>query len=177
MSFATLEEAWGLSSFATPGAPAAPRRHQAAKPAAAPRRKHGFGGFGPGGVPGGARGGSFAPAPELTPQRADDDVEIQNAKKLLARTYARYGTAGLARLLPREAVGELAGGGGRGGAGWWDEVVKFVSCPEKMLFVLLCAFALLVVWDSWKTDHAAHAAATLASMHMAPFPQGGVGSI
>ena len=178
MSFATLEEAWGVPNFT-----ANPPPLRAAEAAAAGRRrqrqrgpKRDQRGSGAGfGLPAGSRGRGaveFAPAPQLTPQREDEAVELQNARKLLARTYARYGAAGVARLLPREAAEDLQLGLDRkaGGAALWTKIVRFMSCPEKMLFVLLCAFALLVLWDTWSTQSAAHTAATLASLHMAPFP-------
>ena len=211
MSFATLEEAWGLSSFAigggASGASGGGPMSAAVSAAAGPGRgRRGGdsmgggmgGGMGDGGLAGamqarpraplagaGARGRGdstvgFAPAPGLMPPQLEDgdDIAVQNTRKFLARTYARYGTAGLMRLMPREAAGEV----GRGMKGrrhrsalgdLWDDAVKFVACPEKMLFVLLCIFAMLVVWDSWRSDSAASAAATMASMHMTPFPMGG----
>lgn len=119
-------------------------------------------------------GNDFAPAPQLMPQREEDDATVQDTRRFMAQTYARFGLAGVLRLLPREATAQLAAGqgGGRRGRGtdMWAQVRTFVSCPEKMLFVLLFAFALLVVWDSLQSEHAANAAATLASLHMAPFP-------
>jgi len=188
MSFATLEEAWGVPSFgAAPpplvggggddagGYPPARAAHNKRGRGRPPRRKATAPGMMPGlrGRPPMAEAspvGDFAPAPQLTPRREDDDTEMQNVRRFLARTYARFGAAGLARLLPREAARELGGGGGgHKRSRMWDEVVRFVSCPEKMLFVLLCAFVLLVAWDSWRGDHAATAAATMAAMHMAPF--------
>lgn len=106
-------------------------------------------------------------------------MAVQDTKRFVARTYARFGLPGVLRLLPREATAQLGGGRGRGrgrggGRGAWDQIRTFVSCPEKMLFVLLCAFALLVVWDGLQATQAANTAATLASLHMAPFPVSGM---
>lgn len=177
MSFATLEEAWGLASFEVappprglpePRGPPEQQQHhrrprapaQPAQPAqpAEPRRF-----------------ALAAPAPQGYDK--DDGEDTQPTRRVLARTYARFGLEGVLRLMPREALQQLnrvaaARGGGGGGAGsrLWDDFVAFVSCPEKMLLLLLCAFALLVVWDGLQADHAANAAASLASLHMAPFP-------
>lgn len=175
MSFATLEEAWGMSSFDQP-----PLRQfddsiepASRRPATTPFTKmHKPSPAVPGPAP-----TDFAPAPQLMPRREEDDAAVQDTKRFLARTYARFGLPGLLRLLPREAAQQVRGGG-RGGGGWrgggrglWDEIVDFVSCPEKVLFLLLCAFALLVVWDGWQSESsAAQTAATLASLQMAPFP-------
>jgi len=161
MSFATLEEAWGL--------PALEQRHPRAEPARGAEKTPFSKQARPSPLPDAHRG-DFAPAPQLMPRSEHDDAAVLEARRILAQTYARFGAAGVLRLLPREAVADLRRGGaaGGGGARFWDGVVEFVSCPEKMLFVLLCAFALLVVWDGWQTSQAAHSAAALASLHMAP---------
>lgn len=181
MSFATLEEAWGMPSLtqqAEPGAGFGSARGltqgppQQQKQAAARRRRRrtaaGAGQQSP-------HAGVYAPVPQMMPQREDDDTEVQNSRRFLARTYARFGLPGVLRLLPREAaaqMGSLAGGKGAGSK-VWDSIVEFVTCPEKMLFMLLCAFAILVVWDTWHTPSGGveYTPASLASLtNMQPFP-------
>lgn len=191
MSFATLEEAWGVptlghaeSGFAVGGmqgpvAPLPPKRQQ--RPAHRRRQQRRRRPPPHVGLGSNARGrADFAPAPELMPSSGEDDVQIQNTRRFLAQTYARFGTPGVLRLLPPPALGELSaavgGGGGalgrRGGGhgGFFGDLKKFFASPEKVLFLLLCAFALLVVWDNWHSSQAAAAAATMASMQLTAFP-------
>lgn len=224
MSFATLQEAWGLPSF---DAPPLPPPHRRAHPTAGHDNRHALPGHGlPGAAPAhfsfgedhqGYQGhhapppghrrherrkkrertpfsrlrkpesssrrpvgfaSEFAPAPQLAPLRADDELALQSARRFLATTYARYGLPGLIRLLPPEASHELRKGRGRsGGHGGgahglrklWDELLTFLSSPEKLLMVLLCIFVLFVAWDNYHAQQAvARSAATLASM--APLP-------
>lgn len=173
MSFATLEEAWGLPAFdAAPAAltaapyPAAPAGPPAAHRQARPRFNRTP--FSELNDPEPLPHDSFAPAPQ--PRREEDDLVIRETRRFLARAYARYGMAGVLRLLPPEAVGQMGKqrrrGGGGGAGGLWGQLVVFLSSPEKMLLTLLCIFAVLVVWDNWQSQQAAASAASLASLHM-----------
>ena len=192
MSFATLEEAWGMPSltqqadggvapagFGSRGLTQGPapqqqhQQHQQQRPAMRRRRKVKTGGGGTA-----AAQQHFAPVAQLMPQREDDDTEIQNSRRFLARTYARFGLPGLLRLMPREATAQMGGGGGGGRgrgarAGVWDSIVEFVTCPEKMLFMLLCAFAMLVVWDTWSSGSGGGVGGSMEYQSLAslqPFP-------
>lgn len=150
MSFATLEEAWGVPGFSNPARPVADASRDAHRDASRDAHRH----------------GDFAPAPQLLPRAEADDAAAEEARRVLARAYARHGVAGVLRLLPSDAAARL--GPGRGD-GLWADVADFVSCPEKVLFVLLCAFALLVVWDGWHASQAArNAVASLQSLQMTP---------
>lgn len=179
MSFATLEEAWGMPSLTQQAdvGPAgfgsrgltqgpSPPQHQKMQRRQRRRRPAGGGSLSP--------PTPFAPAPQLMPTREDDETEVQNSRRFLARTYARFGLPGVLRLLPREATAQIGSGhtGGGGGAGVWKSIVDFVTCPEKMLFVLLCAFAMLVVWDTWNgSGGGVEYTQSLSSLtSMQPFP-------
>lgn len=159
MSFATLEEAWGLHGLAP--MPAAP----------APLMAGGGGSSGGGGGGGGLQqrpaahlrrpDNGFAPA--MAPPRSEDDaLAVQNARKFLNATYARFGLAGVARLLPKEAARRLMK---KGRGDLVARVTAFLSSPEKLLFVLLCAFALLVVVDGWRNGQGHGGAMHGGGMH------------
>jgi hypothetical protein len=83
----------------------------------------------------------------------DNDAALREVRQLLARTHAKHGLPGLLRLLPRDASAQLlsaANARGGAGGGWWRGLADLLASPEKLLFVLLCAFALLVLWDNWQ---------------------------
>lgn len=175
MSFATLEEAWGVPTlggggggFATGGFGAAvpPQKAQLSRiRRRRPLRRRVGQGSNARGRPEFSVSASAQPPPELMPSRQDDDVQVMNTRRFLAQTYSRFGALGVARLLPPPALQELCLARRGGGGGGWDDVRKFFSSPEKVLFLLLCAFALLVVWDNWHTASTADAVAGMASMH------------
>lgn len=164
MSFATLEEAWGVTSFAgprpqrplqSPAAPLADSRPQ--KPLARARQVR-------------ARVAAAA-TPEFI--NASEDVEFQNVQRALAQAYVRFGPRFVARLLPPEARHEIRQGGGGdrrrgGGFGAWARDV--MRSPETVLFVLIGLFVALWAWDAFSSS--SRQSATLASLHMSPFSLG-----
>lgn len=137
MSFATLEEAWGVPALV----PAAQER---APPARTNEPRH-------------QRPVQRAPLSPKAPLRIDDDADVHNAQRMLANAYARFGIAGIARLLPPEAAQSLSlyQGRRRRGGGWWRRVCRAMARPETMLFLLLCVFVAFVLWDSFSAPPAA----------------------
>ena len=210
MSFATLEEAWGVPKFAAADSPPAllgeaPRvdgRHR--RPTTAARRRW-FGSErgeprprdewdgpqdradgpldrldpldradGPPDRPDGPLGPGSDDRPlGPVPRSEADAATVQETRRFLARTYARFGVPGLVRLLPREAAMEMGvplrrdrlGVGDR----IWNAVLRALSTPETVLFFLLAAFAVVLLWER---REAAPQLPSLASLHMAPFPLG-----
>lgn len=115
------------------------------------------------------------------PEPATVDPEVRNAQALLARAYARYGVSGIHRLLPKEAVRDMSAKGRRRAKRHrrhrrrhrrWE--LPDVSSPETLLFLLLAAFMLLVMWDSLKGGGGGTDALgpSLTSLQMSPFPLG-----
>lgn len=193
MSFATLEEAWGLPRFSAAAAAAAPAGPDKGSPAAGhpnpaghanrergPTNRRHRGPVADADVHGPATWSSPSGAADpLAGSRNEgtDDVEVQNARRFLARTYARFGVPGLMRLMPHRAVEEMGGVGGRGrhgpGAKLWNALLRALAHPETLLFLLLCAFAAVVTWDALKSEPCSSSLApTMTSLHMSPFPLG-----
>lgn len=215
MSFATLEEAWGVPKFAAADSPpallgGAPRvdgpdgaawhpRHR--RPTTAARQRW-FGSERGEPRPRAAWAGAAGPLdrPDDALDRLDDPLDrpddplgpgsddrplgpvprseadaatVQETRRFLARTYARFGVPGLVRLLPREAAMEMGvplrrdrlGVGDR----IWNAILRALSTPETVLFFLLAAFAVVLLWER---REAAPQLPSLASLHMAPFPLG-----
>lgn len=175
MSFATLEEAWGVRSLVPPPAAAEPPEAAADLPPPVGRggklRRRPWSKT----RPPGARDEAAAYAPAPAP--VDDDADAQALRRLLARAYGRYGPQGVARLLPPGAMLDIAnaGGGHRGGGrrSWRRWLARVFRKPETLLLVLLCAFALFVAWDAVSARGGAAAVPSLASLHMTPFSLGG----
>lgn len=162
MSFATLEEAWGVRSLVPP-----PPAADVADPPLPPSRRLRA-----------SRGRPLRPhaAAVVDP---DDDPDAQAVRRVLARAYEQYGPQGVARLLPPGAMLDIASvgggpGGRRGRRGCWRRwLARKLKKPETLLLVLLCAFALFVAWDATAARAAATAVPSLASLHMTPFSLGG----
>ena len=197
MSFATLEEAWGVPKFAAADSPPAllgeaPRvdgHHR--RPTTAARRRW-FGSErgkprprdewdspldradGPLDRPDGPLGPGSDDRPlGPVPRSEADAATVQETRRFLARTYARFGVPGLVRLLPREAAMEMGVPLRRDGLGVgdriWNAILRALSTPETVLFFLLAAFAVVLLWER---REAAPQLPSLASLHMAPFPLG-----
>lgn len=166
MAFATLEEAWGMPVLDRPAAPRAaspanddisterrPRLRQARVTPAAPDEER--------------AGPRFRPP--FDDARSHAAVEVHTAQRVLARAYVDHGIAGVLALLPPDAAAALgsryAHHRRRRGVDLWN----MLNTPETLLFVLLCAFAMLVLWDSWRPAEAAMVP-SMASLHMSPFP-------
>ena len=149
MSFATLEEAWGVPALGPVDrpTPSAERPNAAAPRAQRPVRRA---------------------LDAKAPLRLDDDVDVQHARRLLASAYASYGIAGVARLLPPEAADSLSLYHRRRKGGWWRRVRRALTRPETLLFLLLCVFVMFVLWDSLGS----RAPPALTAMPMATFSMG-----
>ena len=193
MSFATIEEAWGVPRFSAGNAPADHLdrdRHDRDQDRSQDRGQgrgrddHRRGGGGhqrrrDPSRPGGSfprafdsADDGFAPPVDAPPRSEAEDTDAENTRRFLARTYARYGVPGLLRVMPREALPHF-GGARRRGPGLWGAVVRALSKPEHVLFVLVALFALVVLWDALARPAAAAAVQpSLASLHMSPFPLG-----
>lgn len=161
MSFATLEEAWGVPSFAGGVKPVHPptvptpvmQRHRKIRP---PKK---------------------SAAAAVEPQRPEfiathDDTELQNVQRGIARAYARFGPGFVAKLLPAAARHDLgihhSGKRRRNRFGQW--VRSLLRRPETLLVVLLVVFGAVWLWDSVSSSRAA--TPSLASLHMTPFSLG-----
>lgn len=86
-------------------------------------------------------------------------VELE-VRRFLADQYAKYGIQGVLRVLPHQAASRL--GNRRRSDSLGDQVVRFLRSPEKLLLVLLAAFALLVFFDAKSPE--------VQLQHMHPFP-------
>lgn len=155
MSFATLEEAWGVSSFAAsrPSQPAQSRMPSPSQPVPRVASKR--------------MARQQTKSPEFI--APTDDVELQNVQRALARAYTRFGPGFVARLLPPEARHDLGlhAGKRRHGLGAW--LRKMLRSPETMVFVLVAVLVLFWAWDSFSSSRSAP---SLASLHMSPFSLG-----
>lgn len=109
---------------------------------------------------------------DLVPGSASDDLDFQNTQRYLARTYAKYGTGVLLKLMPPEAMRALGHHNRRRSMRWgggWN-VRRMLGKPTTLLFMLITVFVLFVLWDSWSSSSSGAAAGpSLASLHMAPF--------
>jgi hypothetical protein len=102
----------------------------------------------------------------------DESAAAMEARRYLARAYARNGVAGIIRALPPHAQMALAtrtfNARRRNGRSWSACIMDFLRSPEKVLLVLLVAFALLVLYDTRRQSTAADLSAL--HQHIAPFP-------
>lgn len=184
MTFASLEEAWGVPAFgdaARPGpfAGEGPPTQTQTKPVQA---------FDPGET----RGRTTAASVQ------DDEVVV--TRGVLQRAYRDRGTAGVLSLLPAECQesmlqlqrspgrGEMRGPGPRGGPrggrrrrrrpSWAKRMGKSISRalsdPNVLLLIVVALFAVLVMWDS---KPAADTFPSIASLHLSPFPLGGSATV
>lgn len=179
--FATLEEAWGLPRLGgSPNAaavaasrPKPPLQHLQQHPLQ--QRPLQQGQFQQGQGQPGQRGqpGQFQPGQQT---RAADDAYFQQARRYLANVYATHGMPGLMRVLPPSAAKGWKGKGPsprhrrRPPTSLGDRVWEFVTSPEKMLVVLLAAFAVLVLMDAQSTARDAAMMSSLQLQHVHPFP-------
>ena len=184
MSFATLEEAWGVPRFSADNARLSDDDHRPSDHGSPGHGSSGHGSpdHGSSGHGSSGHGRRRDPSrsfprpfngdlPDAPPRSEAEDTQTEETRRFLARTYARYGVQGLLRLMPREALPRLGGGRRHGGPGLWDAVARALSKPENVLFLLVAMFAVVVVWDALKPGAGA-VQPSLASLHMSPFPLG-----
>ena len=134
-TFATLEDAWGVSAFGK-----APLSYGAGSRDTIPVRRHP------------AQPVAAAKSPRITMLAAPDRELKQGLRRSVLEVRERHGIAGVARLLGPDLVWELcasADGGGGGGGGWWD-LETLLTDPEMLLRLLVAAFAVLVIADLLK---------------------------
>lgn len=163
MSFATLEEAWGMSTLGPVGPPVT------AAPPPLLRHRPGRQPFSSLRQPGAA---DNLPGDGELPRSASDDLDYQNTQRYLARAYARFGPGVLLKLMPPEAVRQLGVVASRRRVrrGGWN-LRAMLNKPEALLFVLILAFVGFVLWDAWSPRGGG--GPSMASLHMAPFSTGG----
>lgn len=124
-TFATLEDAWGVTTFGAQqsygSSSIIPVRRRPVRPAE-------------------------AAGPRML--RAPDHELKQALRRSVLEARERHGIAGVARLLGPDLVQELCSAAGGGGA-WWD-LQAALDDPETLLKLLVAAFAVLVVVDLLK---------------------------
>lgn len=172
MTFASLEEAWGVPAFGDPG-----EKPQAQEPAAPQQRE-----FPSAYEHGPARRQS--PTPPRQAALEDPGEEERVARGVLERAFRTRGTAGVLELLPSDCQRQVIG---RAAAAqrprmrrrrrrrrdwrrpsWMRSVSKWLSDPNVLLLLLVAAFVVMMTWDSRPSD----ALPNIASLHMSPFPLG-----
>lgn len=87
--------------------------------------------------------------------REPQAIDAGTVKAYLATLHAESGPMAVAALLPpdfmsRRAVPQKHQGGGKCFVDDWDLFWKTVSDPENLFLILVAAFALLVISDSFK---------------------------
>jgi hypothetical protein len=126
MTFATLEDAWGVPTFR-----AAPS-YGGGGGSVVPIRRH--------------------PAHQVeahSPRTRPADPELKQAlRRSILQVRDRDGVRGVASLLGRDLVDELCSASG-GGGGWWD-IQGVLEDPETLLRLLVGALAVLVIADLLK---------------------------
>lgn len=125
-----------------------------------------------GGNNGGGGGGQLVPSPSDANaffNDGDESTASMEARRYLARAYAHGGVAGIIRALPPQAQLALASRTfkARKERSWSAYIMDFLRSPEKVLLVLLVAFALLVLYDTRRQS-----AMDLSALHhhVTPFP-------
>lgn len=146
MSFATLEEAWGMTPGGFDQGFDQPSRVEVQRTpfSRLPRPR-----------------AAAADGPFDQPSSEDrQDAEVQGVRRFLARSYARYGAAGIARLLPPEAAAEtqsllMARRHHKGRRRRWclKKMLRKLLQPEVLLLLLVAAFVAFVAWD-WASSRA-----------------------
>lgn len=167
MTFASLEEAWGVPAFA------AAAEHES-RPPQQQRREFpkAYGG-------GGEEPVSVAPAKPF-----DAGDEEQAVRGALERAYRARGTLGVLELLPpechRQVAASVAASRPRRGPqrprrrrhrrrSWVRRLTDALSDPNNvLLLLLLAAFVVVLTWEGSRAQELPN----IASLHMSPFPLG-----
>lgn len=176
MTFASLEEAWGVPAFGDPG----DKPPQTQEPAAPPQQRE---------FPTAYEHGSRRQSPSPPRQAALEDPgeEERVARGVLERAFRTRGTAGVLELLPKDCQRQVVGAAAVATArrapmrrrrmrrrrqwrrpSWMRRVSEWLSDPNVLILLLVAAFVIMMTWDSRPSD----ALPNIASLHMSPFPLG-----
>lgn len=173
MTFASLEEAWGVPAFGDPVDK--PRQEPQQEPqAASPQREF------PTAYEHGRRQSS--PPPPRQVAMDDPGEEERVARQVLERAFRTRGTVGVLELLPAQCQRAVVGRAAMQARGpmrrrqrrrrqrrpsWMRTVGKWLSDPNVLLLLLLAAFAVMLTWGEGRAPEP-----SIASLHMSPFPLG-----
>ena len=92
-----------------------------------------------------------------------DDARLSETKRILATEYERYGMAGVLGLLP---AGVVRGMRRRSSF----SLSSMFADPEKIIFLLLAAFAVVVLYESFSRTSVAGGVGDSLMTYMPPFP-------